>query len=99
VDVDRRGFLIAAGLAALAPLALTGIRWRTAATASAQLFRPDTPGSSTSVCSRCGTWGHNALDPNCPANVGPRCALQEEARAKTAATAAGLADGPGVAAT
>jgi hypothetical protein len=95
MEVDRRGFLIAAGAVVLAPLSVKAVRWRSAAAASAHLFRPDPTGSSAGVCPRCGARDHGALDPGCPANAGPRSAVQAAARAKAAP--AEVADMPEVA--
>ncbi len=91
MDVDRRGFLLAAGAMALLPLSLKAKKWRSATTASAAMFRPDPAGSSASTCPRCGVQGHTALDPSCPANAEPRSALQAAARAKAAPAPAGAA--------
>jgi hypothetical protein len=88
MDVDRRGFLFAVGAMALAPFSLKAVRWRSAATASAHLFRPDPIGASASICPRCGTPEHTALDPSCPIGAEPRSAVQAAARAKGGITGA-----------
>lgn len=86
MDVDRRGFIIAAGIMALAPLAAMMKRWQPAVNAAAPVFRPAPLVGGGNVCARCGGDDHTALDPRCPESSGARTALQASARRNAAAT-------------
>ena len=82
MKIDRREFLVAAGIAALAPLAVAARRWQSIAAAAAPALRPEPLGASAGVCARCGGQGHDALDPCCPRGNEARIALQAAARHK-----------------
>jgi len=80
MDIDRRGFILATFVAAVAPLAAGAAgAWTRAAAAAAPMLRPARIASGP-VCARCGQSGHTALDPMCPVNSETWTTLQSAAR-------------------
>ena len=93
MDIDRRGFILTALTAALAPIAIGAAgKWIRAAAAAAPMLRP-TPLQTASgqVCAHCGRPGHAALDPACTVSGKTGATLQSAAR-----LGAGSARGTGV---
>jgi hypothetical protein len=86
MTMDRRDFLVAAGIAALAPMAAAAARrWGPAAAAAAPALRPASGGTSARLCARCGARDHATLDACCPEGGEARVARQSAARRKAGA--------------
>jgi hypothetical protein len=104
MDINRRGFIIAALAAAFTPVAAgAAAKWGKAAASAAPMLRPEPVVASSPICARCGRPGHTALDPACPLNGENWAAIQSAARRRAAqpgdGTVPGGADVSGGAAT
>ncbi|OFW58660.1 MAG: hypothetical protein A2133_08045 [Actinobacteria bacterium RBG_16_64_13] len=86
MDLDRREFLMAMGLAVVTPaLFASAKRWRSVAGAAAPMVRPTPVADGIHLCARCGSPEHGALDPRCPQARESRADLQATARTRAAA--------------
>jgi hypothetical protein len=77
----RRGFILTAALASLAPGAAALARsLRSSAATAAPALRPAPLDSSARRCARCGATDHGILGPGCPADTEGAAARQVAAR-------------------
>jgi hypothetical protein len=83
--MTRRRFVTAAGLAALAALAIGAAKKADPALATAApMLRPEPVGTSAGRCAFCGSTAHSTLSPACKEGAAPRREVQTEARRRTA---------------
>lgn len=79
--MTRRAFAVVSALAALGALTGRGLgKVDAAAAAAAPALRPPSAGSSSVLCSRCGSPAHMALDGACDEDARTRRAVQASAR-------------------